>query len=197
MVEDKKMKEVKMNLPKSFTGKRTELKRFLQDCQVYLMINRDIYDDDDKKIAFVLSFMNEGDAGAWKEELVSRALDEADERGDDLLFGTFRAFKESLTESFSPYNAPGDALDEMRTRKMGDLPIDEHIAKFKILVTNSGLKESAVVVDFFRETLPTPLQRQILCCNQPPEMMKEWYEKAARSITTGRRCNESLDKDET
>ena len=122
------------------------------------MINKDVYDDDDKKIAFVLSFMNEGDAGAWKEELISKALEEAEERGDDLSFGTFKAFKESLIESFKQYDAPGDALDEMRTMRMGDIPIDEHIAKFKILVTNSGLKKSAAVVNFFREMLPIPLQ---------------------------------------
>ena len=144
------------------------------------MINKDVYDDDDKKIAFVLSFMNEGDAGAWKEELISRALEQADTRGDDLSFGTFKKFKESLIESFKQYDAPGDALDEMRTMRMGDIPIDEHIAKFKILVTNSELEESAAVVNFFRETLPIPLQRQILCCDEPPEKLEDWYKKATR-----------------
>jgi hypothetical protein len=62
---------------------------------------------------------------------------------------------------------------------MGDTPINEHIAKFKILVTNSGLSASAAVIDYFRETLPAPLQRQILCCESPPTTLKDWYEKAS------------------
>ena len=49
-------KEVKLNPPRPFVGKRTDLNRFLQDIFVYLMINKDHYDTDEKKIGFVLSF---------------------------------------------------------------------------------------------------------------------------------------------
>ena len=35
--------------------------------------------------------------------------------------------------------------------------IDEHVAKFKMLVTQSGLVASAAVMDLFREMLPIPL----------------------------------------
>jgi len=36
----------------------------MQDVIVYTTINKEIYDNDDKKIAFTISFMNDGDAGA-------------------------------------------------------------------------------------------------------------------------------------
>jgi len=56
----------------------------------------------------------------------------------------------------------------MRNLKMGqDASIDEHVAKFKILVSQTGLGDSAALVDFFRETLPTGLQRQILTSDPP------------------------------
>ena len=70
-----KQKEIRINLPKAFSGKRTEYKRFIQDCLIYTAINRSIYDHDDKKIAFMLSFMNDGDAAAWKEECVMTSDD--------------------------------------------------------------------------------------------------------------------------
>jgi hypothetical protein len=38
------------------------------------MINKKIYKDDLKKIGFFLSFMNEGDAASWKEQLLEDAL---------------------------------------------------------------------------------------------------------------------------
>ena len=185
-------KEVKLNLPKPFSGKRTELRRFLQDVIVYLTVNKEIYDTDDKKIAFTTSFMNEGDAAAWKEEFVFHAIEDSDKRGDDISFGTFRAFKESLENSFSPYDAPGDALEEIRKLRSGETSMDEHIAKFKILVTQSGLPESAAVIDFFRETLPIPLQRQILCCDSPPTTLSGWYDKASRFHNNWKRMQQIL-----
>ena len=56
------IKKTELNPPKVFTGKRTNLQRFLQDTFVFLMINKEHYNTDDKKIAFVMSFMTDGDA---------------------------------------------------------------------------------------------------------------------------------------
>ena len=55
-------KKTELNPPKIFTGKRTNLQRFLQDILVFLMINKEHYNTDDKKIAFIMSFMTDGDA---------------------------------------------------------------------------------------------------------------------------------------
>ena len=65
-----KTKEVKLNPPKPFDGKRENLKKFVQDRELYIMINKKMYDDNIKKIGFFLSFMNEGDAASWKEQLL-------------------------------------------------------------------------------------------------------------------------------
>ena len=65
------IKKTELNPPKIFTGKRTDLQRFLQDTFVFLTINKDHYNNDDKKIAFVMSFMTEGDAALWKQEFIS------------------------------------------------------------------------------------------------------------------------------
>ena len=172
-----KNKEIRINLPKAFSGKRTEFKRFIQDCLVYTAINKSVHDHDDKKIAFVLSFMNEGDAAAWKEEYIDVAINSEGE----ITFGTFDDFKTRLVKAFAPYDAPGDALEEMRRMRLaGNQSMDEHIARFRILVSQSQIPVSAALSDFFRETLPLPLQRQILCCDSPPETLDQWFEKASR-----------------
>ena len=143
-------KEICINLPKAFSGKRTEFKRFIQDCLIYTAINRLTYDHDDKKIAFVLSFMNDGDAAAWKEECISRMMEEAVKNNDELTFGTFKDFQKSLEKAFAPYDAPGDALEQMRRLRMtSDQSMDEHIAKFRILVSQSQIPISAALSDFF------------------------------------------------
>ena len=58
--------------------------------------------------------------------------------------------------------------------------IDEHVAKFKMLVTQSGLATSLAVMDLFREMFPTPLQKQVMTCKNPPMTLEQWYEKATK-----------------
>ena len=48
-------------------GNRDDLKIFIQDCTLYMTLNGAIYDTDKKKIIFMLSYMKEGTAQAWKE----------------------------------------------------------------------------------------------------------------------------------
>ena len=37
-----------------------------------------------------------------------------EDQGDDITFGVYEAFMNSLEKSFSPYDGPGDALEEMK-----------------------------------------------------------------------------------
>jgi hypothetical protein len=157
---DSKIKEVKLNPPKPFDGKRENLKKFIQDGELYITINKKTYDDEIKKIGFFLSFMNEGDAASWKEQLLDDAMTRAQASNTDLNLGTYAQFKHDLQEAFVPYDSPGDALERMKLLRMKkDDSIDEHIAKFRMIVSESKLdKSSPVIIDFFRETLGFPLQ---------------------------------------
>ena len=65
--------KLKINPPKPFSGKRDEFDKFLQDVILYLELNDEIYDNDKKKITYTLSFMNEGDAAAWKSQYLIEA----------------------------------------------------------------------------------------------------------------------------
>src|ERR1700678_409647 len=62
-----KTKEFGMNKPTAFTGDRTKIRQFLQDCLGYLKINQDIYNTDRLRIGFILSYMNEKEAANCKE----------------------------------------------------------------------------------------------------------------------------------
>ena len=155
-------KEVKMNYPKIFTGDWNKFKRFLQDCELYLTINDKVYDTNLKKIGFVLALMNNGDAASWKEQFVENCIITSAANQTQLNMGTFLAFKHDLQEAFTLYDAPGDALEKMKNLRMkGDDSIDDHIAKFKMLVTSSGLgNTSAAVTDYYHESLPLALQKR-------------------------------------
>ena len=143
------IKKTELNPPKIFTGKRTDLQRFLQDTFVFLTINKDHYNTDDKKIAFVMSFTTDGNAALWKQEFISKVIRDSVTAGNNISFETYKSFIESLEKSFLPYDAPGDALDAMKHLRMGEGNFEEHLAKFKLLVSQSRLNESAAVIDLF------------------------------------------------
>ena len=98
----------------------------------HLLINKEIYQTDEKKIGFVLSLLNEGEAGVWKEQFIQEIFDETVKNGaTDMNFGTFIDFLKKLKESFEPHNNAADALTQLRALKykIGE-NIDEHITKF-------------------------------------------------------------------
>jgi len=55
-------KEVKMNMPTPFTGDRKKLEEFLIETDMYLTMNEDTYNNDNRPIIFALSFMKDGTA---------------------------------------------------------------------------------------------------------------------------------------
>jgi hypothetical protein len=52
--------------PKPFSGRPEDLDDFLNDCELIFSIKGDIYNQDDKKIAYMLALIKIGNAGLWK-----------------------------------------------------------------------------------------------------------------------------------
>ena len=58
--------------------------------------------------------MTDGDTALWKQEFIGKVIQDSVAQGDDVSFRSHKMFIENLEKSFSPYNAPGDALDGMK-----------------------------------------------------------------------------------
>ena len=85
-----KTAEIKLNLPKTFSGKQTNLNKFIQDVTLYLAVNQEVYNNDEKKIAFLLSYMTDRNAVSWKEEFLAQKIDEADKADKNLTLGSYK-----------------------------------------------------------------------------------------------------------
>ena len=66
-------KEYSLNKPMPFSGDQMKVKAFLQECLVYIDMNKEIYTMDKLKIGFVLLYMNEKEAKTG-ENSISRTL---------------------------------------------------------------------------------------------------------------------------
>ena len=72
--EHDSIKERAINKPTPFDGDRKKTETFLQECRVYLHINRGVYTTDEDKIIFILSFMNSKEALRWKQTYLRSIL---------------------------------------------------------------------------------------------------------------------------
>ena len=194
MATDNKNGSVKLNLPKAFDGNRDKFRKFLQTAEIYLGIHKKVYNDDLKKIGFILSFMTEGQAEAWADQFVEEA--QTQNPGPNLNLGTYEEFVKTLKATFSAYNSPGDALNKMKNLRMKyDDDIDKHITTFTTLLSEPRLdKKSAVIVDIFRETLLVKLQSKIMSLKTPPTNLDGWYKCAKKIDNTAKRTRVILGK---
>jgi Zinc knuckle len=185
----------KLKTPTPFSGKRDDLRKFLQEIKIYLLANSDAYPSNLDKVLFVLSYMSEGDANSWKEEFFDTAEQKAAQDNASLSLGTYDELIALIVKDFSPYDAPKDAIYEMKELKMGNnTSIEEHVSKFKMLVTRSKLAKNDAVVEYFRETLPIPLQRNIMSLSSPPTDLDGWYDWAVKLQNNFLRMKNAISK---
>jgi Retrotransposon gag protein len=118
-------REIKLCSPTPFSGDPDKMTKFLQEIELYLMMNVAIYDTDEKKIVFSLSFMKGGTAAGWNETFVNNTLNT-----NPQTFGTWAAFKNMVLATFSPVDAEGKARTDIKHLKQGSGPVDDYIAQF-------------------------------------------------------------------
>ena len=67
--------ELYLNMFKAYDGIPLTAKFWLNSVRTYLLINKDVYSMDDKKVGYALSFMTEGTAKSWAAICTQTALD--------------------------------------------------------------------------------------------------------------------------
>jgi Domain of unknown function (DUF4939) len=157
-------KELNLNKPDTFNGNREGFKKFLQDIEVYMDINHETYNNDLRKIAFILSFMTTGVAATWKAQFIKEAYAKPIPANPNDRLGTYATLKKDLIEVSSMFDSVGDALDEFQSlRKKKTDSINKHIARFKVLATESKIDTTnPLSIELFKETLPWALTLQLI-----------------------------------
>ena len=179
----KKKRELKLATPTHFDGDPKNLQKFLQDCDLYLFLNADVYVWDEDKIGFTLSYMTKGDAATWKEQYLKEAADlgKGKEDDDEFVFPTWGQFKTILREHFKEADTEADARYQLQRIKQGDKSITTHNAKFRLLMAKSGLSIAAnnqTLVDWYQHSLKPELLNELWKLRPKPALVKDWMAAA-------------------
>jgi len=183
-------KELRVNTPTPFEGDRSKLRTFLLDCELYLLINREIYDHDDKKIAFVLSYLTGGDASMWKNQWL-----QSKRAGAAITLGTYVAFFDDLTNAFKEEEQVQNALHKIHNlRQTKNMLVEELNTEFRLLVGRAGLtwpttavvpaanvaigSNETLLIDAYRRALNPKTCTRILMGETTPRSLAGWMAKA-------------------
>ena len=172
---DKRISEIKGGKITPFAGKRETLEKFLETIGLHLILNR--VKDDEDKIVFTLTYLEGGDADSWRAAFLKRSIT----AGGEPNFGKWNDFLKELRNSFHPYDKEGDALDKIIRMRQGTASIEDHVAKFKVLLADSGVADdSPAALDYFQKSIRVPLLKKILDRDNIPETLEGWYKKALK-----------------
>src|ERR1700678_2869842 len=180
-------KELRINPRAGFTGNGDDLDNFIQDCTLYLTLNRAVYETDEKQIIFMLSYMMEGTAHAWKEAFVR---DVTNTQTND--FGSLKQFTVDLKKAFEASDLEGDARAKLRQLKQGIDSVDDYVAQFRILAGKARMTDDAALTEYFMEGINTGSLQKIFAQKKIPATITEWYERTSRCDSHYRRVQEIL-----
>jgi Retrotransposon gag protein len=138
-------------------------------------VNHKTYNNDLRKIVFVLSFMATGSAATWKAQFIEEAYAKPAPANPNDRLGTYTQFRKNLMEAFSMFDSVGDALDELSSlRKKKNKLIDEHIARFKMLAAESKIDmTNPLSIELFKETLPWGLTLELMRLETPLKTIED------------------------
>ena len=171
-----KITEIRIGCPNEYDGKAKTTQAWLDSVRLYLLINHALYYDDDRKIAFALSYMKKGSAAIWAEVRRQQGL-------ATLSFGTFTQFQTDFETTFIDTNVAREAMNWLSTTHIDSgEQLQEYINTFKLNVVHAKydeLKDTTTLISYFSAGVPTWIMHRIQAMDTVPTTLTLWYEKAA------------------
>ncbi|PPQ95184.1 hypothetical protein CVT25_001092, partial [Psilocybe cyanescens] len=176
-IDTPKTRELSLSKPMPFNGEQFKSKKFLQECILYMGINKDVYDTEPKQIAFILSYMQEGNTVVWKQQFVQNKLN-LDTGDIDL--PTYKEFIDEFQMAFKPEEEDIDALDKLNMLRQKNLTAEQLVTKFKLLVgeavmSNNSDTANKLLIETFKKALNPVLVQKIIQSEKRPTKIKECH----------------------
>ena len=166
--------ELRLGRPDNFDGSATKASAWMDSVMLYLMINGSLYDQDQKKIAFTLSFMKEGSAATWASTFTKKALSLPTPT-----LGTWTAFHNDFKTLFIHIDVKNEAINWLATTLSAKCPsLGDYISQFKNQVALSEITHEDTLINFFSRGIPAPLMKWIFGMDTVPTKIDDWYTRA-------------------
>ena len=185
--------ELRISTPEAFDGSYEKSQHWLHAVQFYLLVNKAVYDNDDKQIDFALSYMTKGSALTWAATFRQSAIS-----GTTFSLGTFADFITKFNTTFKHHDVTGNAISWLSTQRMEKSKknnsyspsLTEYISTFKNHVALANISDPNVLIGYFSAGIPPPLMRRIMSMDTVPATIDEWYKKSIAFQTQWERADD-------
>jgi Retrotransposon gag protein len=169
------IREVKIRTPSDFLGDPEQAQKYLQDCELYLEVNDQIYDTDKKRIIFALSFLTGGPAASWKRSFINEVC-----KRNPVSYGTWAEFSKRILETFEPIDDKGTARTQMKNLKQGSSGVQDYISQFRILQERSGLTDNESLIEYFMDGIHPELLKKVYGMEIVPDTLEGWMKAVSK-----------------
>lgn len=177
--------------PKLFNGSRDHGRDFLTSCEVYFGLLRQDFEDEGVRIGFVLSFMQEGRAGYWRDRYLENL------QKDEATYASWPKFLLEFRKDFYPVNEAMEARNKLESTQyhQGKGSVRDYVDGFQLLVHHAGYESDGYSnVMRFRRGLSSEIQNSIAesATGVPKEDDLSAWIAAAERLDLNRQSNQAF-----
>jgi hypothetical protein len=127
--------------PKPFDGDSHKFKNFLYEIQLYFQAYSATFNDDDKKIIFVLGYLREGLAAQLRQNFLEAHTNATT---GILTLGTYASFLQELKDTFTDPNEATNQRQALEVLKQKSLTAEEFFLQFDTLRRAAGYGDATM-----------------------------------------------------
>ena len=152
--------ELQISTPEAYDGSFKTLRQWLNAIQLYLLVNEDVYNNNDKKIAFVLSYITKGSALTWAATFRENSVDAT----GTITLGTYVNFIAKFNEDFKQRDVTRTAITWLTTKRIilkknwtYSPPLNQYVSEFQNHIAQANIKDPNVLIGYFSTRIPPSL----------------------------------------
>jgi hypothetical protein len=147
--------------PEKYSGKKKDLKGFLRAVHINLMECHEI-NTNKKKVLFTLSFMTEGKAGDWAEDMLDVFLESEEKAGaNPNEIWNFKEFKTQLQKKFEDVAEQKKARSDLDSMRQGKETVQDYLDKFDRLAHIANFDNDCMWISLAESCINTPLLEKL------------------------------------
>jgi hypothetical protein len=174
---------LKPTLPTNFDGDCQKGKGFINACQAYFRLRPDQFVDEQTKIQWAMTYMNQGRAQKWVNQVYQWESLPANVRMPH--FVDWSDFRSKFKTEFYPLHSDALATNKLEGTSyfQNRRTVDDFLDEFRDLIAESGYTDPKTIVVKFRRGLNPTIADAVatMAAGRPDDLDPEgWYEAAIR-----------------
>ena len=175
--------DLKPSPPPNFDGDRHRGKGFINACQAYFRLRPDQFPDEQTKIQWAMTYMNQGRAQKWANRVYHWEAIPANVGNPH--FVDWDDFRSRFRTEFFPLHSDAVATNKLEGTSyfQNRRAVDDYLDEFRDLISDSGYTDLKTIVVKFRRGLNPSIADAVatMASGRPNDLDPEaWYEAAIR-----------------